>query len=165
MKRIFAGSRGFIPTGPPKHIGPSKPLADIVEYGPARDVTIIVGQTKGMEPKNRAGACKRLPEQFSPAVVDREFTRIRAAQIGAEAVAATRRAGKGWYRGQPEESVAYQIAFIPTGSEKTYKQFEKNINRLSEAIAERFCQDGVLILRDDGRKRTVAEAKWSGRKR
>jgi len=162
--RLIVGDRAFIPTGRPRAIGVAKPLGKVEEYGPARQVTLVVGQDKGKEPKNRAGTCARKPPSFSPAAVDAEFIRIRAAQVGEKDVGASAVPGRGWYKGRREDSIAYQVAFIPTGSERTFAQFKRNMNRAAELLAERFCQDSVLIVRDSGSRRSVAAATWKPRR-
>ena len=157
--RLAYGPRVFIPTGTPKHIGGTKPLGRVQTYGPARAVTIVVGQNKGRKPENRAGRCARLPQAFSVEAVDRAFVELRTAQSGRAAIAATRVAGKGWYEGSPEKSVAYEIAFIKGAvPEKNFREFRVSMDRLAEGLAERFCQDSVLIIRDDGDRRTAAGA-------
>jgi hypothetical protein len=155
--RFFMGHRGFVPTGNPRRIGSTKrPLGKIEEYGPAQQVTLIVGQDKGKQPKNRTASCARKPEKFSPAAIDDEFLKLRGLQVGREQIGATRTKGRGFFQGRPENSVAYEVAFIPTADEPDFSVFRRNMDRLAELIAERFCQDSVLIIRDT--KRSVAAA-------
>lgn len=172
MKRIMFGNRVFVPTGKPKPFGLARKyrrLSGIDEYGLARRITIVVGQNKGKEPHNRKGSCARKASKFSTAAVDREFFRIREDQVGRK-VAGTRVAGRGWYEGAPESSVAYEVSYIPPEGggpiqEPSFEAFRQNMDRLAERLAETFCQDSVLILRDDGKKRTVAAATWKPKRR
>lgn len=164
-KRFQFRNRSFSPTGPKKRLGSRKPLGRIDEYGPARTISLLVGQNKGLEPRNQTKACARKPSKFSTEKIDDAFLRLRAAQVGRQYVGATRQQGKGWFEGDPESSVAFEIAYIPPegggpDSEPTFEAFSKNMNRLAETLAEEFCQDSVLIIRDDGTKRSVAAAVW-----
>jgi hypothetical protein len=161
--RFFFGNRGFISTSKPTALGKAKrkPLGRVVEYGSARTITLVVGQKKGLRPKNRKGTCKRKPRQFAAFEVDTAFLALRRAQVGGENVGATRRVGRGFYQNVQEPSVAYEVAFVPSAKEKTFKTFARNMNALAENLAETFCQDSVLIVRDDGRKKSVASAEWS----
>lgn len=147
--------RGFLPTAPSRALGS---IGDVEEYGDSRSVTLLVGRNKGKDPANRTGRCRTLPEEAKTVQYDELFIEARAAQIGRENVGATRTEGKGWYRGDPEKAVAYQVAFVPSPREKTYEAFKRNMNRLAESLATKLCQDSILVVRDDGRRRTVAGA-------
>lgn len=156
----------FVPTGKPKRVGKSRQrkarLGRVVEYGTSRTITLFVGMNKGKQPKNRTGRCRRKPKKFSLTAVDKAMATIRAAQVGGDAVEYTRVAGRGFYQGSGEQSVSYQVAFIPSTNEKSFAQFKRNMNNAAEQLAETFCQDSVLIVRDDGSKRSVASAEWDG---
>lgn len=160
--RFFMGDRGFVPTGRPLRLGSKskRPMGRVEEYGPAQQVTLIVGQDKGKLPKNRAASCARKPAKFSPAAIDHEFLKLRGLQVGRTQVGATRTSGRGFFQGRPENSLAFEIAYIPTPDEPTFDVFKRNMDRLAERIGEHFCQDSVLIIRDDGTKRSVASAEW-----
>ena len=149
--------RRFKPIGRPVQLGA------VEEYGPARAVTLVVGQHRGLKPANQSGRCARKPSKFSAPAVDNTFIRLRAAQVGRENVGATRHTGRGWYEGKPEASVAYEVAFIPSSREGSYEQFTKNMNRLAERMAQAFCQDSVLVLRE--KKTAAASASWAGARR
>jgi hypothetical protein len=161
-KRFFMGDRGFIPTGRPVRLGakPKRALGKIEEYGLSQQITLFVGQDKGKQPKNRTASCARKPAKFSPAAIDHEFLTLRGLQVGRPHVNATRTSGRGFFQGRPENSMAFEVAFIPTTDEPTFDVFKRNMDRLAEHIGERFCQDSVLIIRDDGTKRSVASAEW-----
>lgn len=166
--RLAVGGMTFVPTGRPKWIGaprarPKEGVGLITELGKARAITLFVGQKKGLKAKNQDGRCATKPGAFSPAAVDRAFFRFRAQVVGPHAVSGRRIAGRGWYGGQGEESVAYEIAFIPNADEPTYADFQKNMNRVAQLLAAEFCQDAVLILRDNGKKRTIADATWTAK--
>lgn len=169
--RLFIGNRiAFIPTGPVVHIGPkpkNRPggLGEIQEIGLAKQITIVIGQNKGLAPKNQKGSCARKPTSFNPPAVDRAFEQMRAFQVGRDGVNASRQAGRGWYQGDAENSMRYEMAYIPNDREKTFAQFKKNVNHLAENIAEEFCQDSVLIIREDGTKKTIAFAEWDEQKK
>lgn len=142
MRRISFGDRTFIPTGKPVSIGLKRRFGDVEEYGPARTITIVVGQNKGKEPKNQAGKCLRKPTKFSTALVDEAFVRARQAQIGKQ-VAATRVSGRGWFRNKPEPSVTYEVSYVPPAGggpseERTFESFQKNMDRIAESLAETF---------------------------
>ena len=123
-------------------------------------MTLFVGQNKGKAERNASGSCARRPGQFRAGDVDRAFRENRASQVGKKNVGATRVAGRGLFEGDPEGSLAYEVAFVPNEREKTWDQFRQNMDSLAEVLGERFCQDEVLIVRDDGKKRTVAAARW-----
>ncbi len=162
-KRFQFGARGFAPAGPAVKIGSKRgreALGRIDEYGTARSISLYVGTNKGLEPKNQGGSCARKPERFDDHAIDQVFFDMRAAQVGRENVAGTRQEQRGWYEGDPEGSLNYEVAFIPTDEEPDFDAFKKNMNRVAEGLAERFCQDSVLIVRDDGAKREVASAEW-----
>ncbi len=166
-KRFQYGKRSFAPSGSPRRIGSKryKGFGRVEEYGAARTISLLVGQNKGNEPRNTDGACKRKPTRFTVDDVDRAFFRLRAAQVGREFVGATAQSGRGWFEGDPESSIAFEIAYIPPEgggppNEATFKEFQDNMNRLAESMAEDLCQDSVLIIRDDGDKRSVAAAVW-----
>jgi hypothetical protein len=156
------GDRGFVPTGRPLRLGSTSKrlLGKVQEYGLAQQVTLIVGQDKGKQPKNRIASCARKPAKFSPAAIDDEFLKLRGLQVGRAQVGATRTSGRGFFQGRPENSLAFEVAFIPTADEPTFDAFRRNMDRLAERIGEHFCQDSVLIIRDDGTKRSVASAEW-----
>ena len=165
-QRFAVGGHVYVPTGRPKQIGlpPKripKGIGEVTEIGAARVITLFVGQAKGVAAKNRAGRCASKPAAFSVAAVDRAFFKLRARVVGAHGVAGRRVSSQGWYEGAKEASVAYEVAFIPNANERTFAEFRKNMDRVAELLAAEFCQDAVLIIRDDGRKRTVADAKWT----
>ncbi len=164
--RISFGQLGtFIPTGKIVHLGPlASRLGDIVEYGEAKTIRLVVGQNKGVEARNIEGRCADEPHKFTAEQVDAVFLDVRGGQVGKKNVGASRVVGEGWYKGDPEHSVGYEIAFIPNDREPTFERFQENVNELSLILAERFCQDSVLILRDDGCKKTVAAAEWEKEK-
>ena len=170
--RISIGQFTFVPTGEPRWIGPGTPprgrragLAEVEEIGTAQSVKLIVGRNKGMQPHNKTGRCARRPRKFEASAVDQAFVELRSAQVkDRKAVGASRVTGAGWYEGKGEKNVAYEIAFIPNKKEKDFRTFKENVDLLAELLAKRFCQDSVLILRDDGKKRTVASATWKPEK-
>ena len=59
--------------------------------------------------------------------------------------------------------MAYEVAFIPNSREGSYGAFTKNMNHLAERMAQSFCQDSVLVLRE--RKTAAASASWAGARR
>lgn len=161
--RIAIGTRFFIPTGPVRSIGApmSRGLAKVTELGVAKSIRLFVGRTKGVKPHNRSGRCARTPATFTPQAIDEAFLELRKAQVDKENAHASGVSMAGWYEGKPEKSVAFEIGYIPSVDEPSYTVFRRNMNRLAEQLAERFCQDSVLIVRDSGRARSVAEAKWT----
>ena len=160
--RISFGHLGmFVPTGKPVRIGPrGNGIGEVDEYGDASNIKLVVGLNKGTQAQNTGGRCGNAPVKFTVAEIDDAFYAGRAAQVGRKNVGATRMSGQGWYEGDPEQSVAFDIAFIPNEREPDFTTFRANMNALAELLAEKFCQDSVLILRDDGGKRTVAAARW-----
>ncbi len=164
-KRFNFRGRSFAPTGKAERIGATRNLGRIDEYGPARTITLLVGQDKGTDPRNQGAACRRVTDKLTVAQVDSKFFELRSTQVDKEFVGATRQAGKGWYKGEPEASVAFEVAYIPpegggSPSEPTFATFSANMNRLAESMAKALCQDSILIIRDDGNKRSVAAAIW-----
>ena len=167
-KRLSVGHLGFfVPTGKPVRLGTPvrRRLGDVEEYGTSRTITIVVGQNKGHQAHNRAGKCALAPGRFMAQSIDREFMDLREVQVGRKAIGATRTAGRGWFEGKPEASVTYEVSHIPNEREPSFATFKRNMDALAEKLAERTCQDSVLILRDDGGKKTVAAASWKPRKR
>lgn len=175
--RFAAGGRIITPVGRPVRIGPDGAmsgasrkwsaggLAKVDEYGSFRSITLTVGQNKGKEPKNQAGRCAGKPKKFTVKAIDEAFAEIRRSQVERHHVDATRQAGRGWFRGDPERSLTYEIAYVPPQAggppdERTFEVFRRHMDRLAERLAERFCQDSVLIVREDGKKKTVAGASW-----
>lgn len=133
-------------------------LGKVVDYGPARGATLIVGMNKGKKAVNRMGKCKLAPATFIQQYADDTLIALRAAQVGEENVGATRVRGKGWYQGKPEKSATYQLVFIPNAREKTYAQFKKSVERLAERMGEMMCQDEVLVVHDDSDKKRTKSA-------
>lgn len=165
-RRIIFGKHVFIPTGKPVQIGSpsSRRFGGIDKYGVSRKITIVVGQNKGKQPKNTSKSCARIPKKFSVRAVDDAFLHARELQVG-KRVEGTRVTGRGWYKNDPEPSVSYDVSYVPPksggpASEPTYEVFKENMNRLAERLAEVFCQDSVLIVRDNGKQRSVAAATW-----
>jgi hypothetical protein len=159
--RICFGPLGtFIPTGKAVHIGPAAGRTDIEEYGEVRAIKLVVEQNQGTRAQHQDGAGADSPAKFDVAEIDRMFLAFRRAQVGKPNVGATRIAGQGWYEGGGEDSVAYDIVFIPNDKEPTFEVFAQRINDLAEILAEKVYPDRVLILRDDGTKRTVAAARF-----
>jgi hypothetical protein len=147
----------------PRRLGRALGRVDV--YGPAQVVTLVVGQNRGHAPKNTSGTCARKPAAFSVGRVDAVFQHLRAQQVGRDFVAATRRTGKGWYKGAPEASVAYEVAYIPPAgggppSEASFTAFEKHMDKLAERMARTLCQDSVLLIYDNGGRRKVGAAEW-----
>lgn len=162
--RIAIGGRTIVATGRPKCIGKCatrvKGLGRLEWDAPLRSATIIVGQNKGKRPHNRAGRCAAQPSSFSVAAVDKWFQRLRGEQVGRERVAATRISGRGWYKGDDEKSVSYQIIHDPgVPGEQTLGQFKRRMQAIAEDLAEHFCQDEVLVVLDtDKGKHTFSYA-------
>jgi hypothetical protein len=161
-KRFQFGDRGYAPAGKPVPLGAARDadLGKIEEYGTARSISLFVGQNRGLAEKNQRGSCAIAPTHYDAHDIDRAFFEMRAAQVGRANVGGTRQENRGWFQGDPEASLNYEVAFIPTDDEPDFKTFEKNLNRLAEGLAKKFCQDSVLIVRDDGTKRDVASAEW-----
>jgi len=137
-----------------------RPVGDVVSYGPTRSATLYIGLKKGVQPENNAGACERKPQKFQLRSLDSTFTKGRAAQVGTDNVNATRRKGRGWFEGSPEESASYEVIYIPSDSEGSYEAFRSNMNRLAESIGKKLCQDSVIIVHSDGGKRQSCDARW-----
>jgi hypothetical protein len=133
-------------------------LRGVFPYGPTVSARIIVGLNRGNEVPNKTGRCASAPANVTPETVDAYLLEARALQVTKANVGVTRLYGKGWYRGEPEPAVAYDITY--TGDEASPKDFQANMNRLAEGIGERFCQDEVFIIHDDGDKRATCSAKW-----
>lgn len=113
-----------------------------------------------MSKQNRVTRCDRLfkGRQVPLKAMDETFIELRKQQVGTGNVGATRQKGAGWYQGQPEQSASYQVVFIPTPKEKTYRKFTKNMYKLAEKMANRLCQDSVIVVTDDGDIRRAAGA-------
>lgn len=141
-------------------LGRPKLLGRVDSYGATQTATLYVGLDKGKDEHNRGGRCKRLPAKAGVAKVDETFVRTRARQVGRENTGATRIKGKGWFEGRPEQSAAYEVVFIPSNKESTYQAFRQNINRLAERMAKQLCQDSVIVVHNDGRKRETCGATW-----
>jgi hypothetical protein len=148
---------GFDPKGRPKTLG------KVDSYGPTQSATLYIGQNRGHDAPNRAGTCKRKPESFSLTKMDNLFIKNRAKQVGREETGATRTTGKGWFRGKPEKSAAYEVVYIPNADEKSYRSFRNNMNRLAEKLGKELCQDSVIIVHNDGDRRNTCDAIWHQR--
>lgn len=133
-------------------------LGEVVDYGPTRTATVIVGLDKGHAKGNQSGACGTKPVHFSPEAADRAFLSTRAAQVSRDNVGASRRCGKGWFQGRPEQSLSYEVVFIPNTREKTYGQFRKNMDALATKMGAKLCQDSVLVLDDNSKQRKTRAA-------
>lgn len=144
----------FRPTGRPRRLG----LGDVASYGPTRSATLVVGLKKGQAPQNRGGACRRLPGTLSPERVDRAFLSARKSQVGKPNVGATRRLGKGWYQGEGEKSMSYEVIFIPGSGENSWREFTGNMKKLAEKMAKRLCQDEVILVTDNAGKKATYSA-------
>lgn len=136
-------------------------FGDVESYGRSRTATLYVGRKRGLNKQNRTARCKRAyagRKQIPIKAVDEAFIDIRAKQVGRENVGATRRKGAGWYQGQPEDALSYEVVFIPSAKEKDYKKFTKNMYKMGEKLANRLCQDSVIVVTDDGDIRSAAGA-------
>ena len=162
-KRFQVGEFSFRPLRPIRRLGRQRArgVGKVVEFGTARTVALVIGQNKGKEPRNQRGRCARKTASIPVATIDEAFLKLRAKQIGAENVGVTRQQGRGWFAGDSEKSATYEVAFIPNDREKTFKKFKKNMDRLAEQIGKQFCQDSILIIRDDGDARSAASAEWT----
>mgnify|MGYP001568891696 CR=1 FL=1 len=154
-QRIVIGERVIAGGGEVRRIGPGKPnrsraLGDVRWMGASTSAVLFIGQAKGREPVNRTGKCATAPAVAKSSEVDYWFNMLRAAQVGGkENVAGTRTANRGWYKGQPEPSMAFQIFHDPSvKGEKTVAAFEKRMKSLAEDLAEHFCQDEVIVTLD-----------------
>ncbi len=146
---------------PPQLRGPARAVGrvgDVDPYGPAQTATFFVGMVRGRERQNRTPRCMRLRSPIPKKRADEAFLELRRRQVGAENVGATRRSGRGWYQGTPEESLSYEVVFIPNAREKTFRSFLKNMRRLSEGMASALCQDSVIMVADNGNKRMAEGA-------
>lgn len=126
-------------------------LGTIDPYGRSRSATLYIGRKRGKNRQNQTARCKRLIKRELPIrTVDQIFIDLRCSQVGRENVGATRHTGAGWYQGQPESSLSYEVVFIPSAREKSYRAFTKNIKKLAEKMSNRLCQDSIIIVTDDG---------------
>lgn len=156
--RVVYRGRTFAAVGKPVRIGAATPrqLGSVEWEAPSRSATIFVGRAKGKNPENRAGRCAAAPETASIQSIDRWFTMVRAAQVGREAVGATRLEAAGWYKGAPEQSVSYQV--FPDEHE-TETSFKTNMQTLAEDLAEHFCQDSIIVSLKTGGEEAMG-VKW-----
>lgn len=168
--RVSLGGRFIAPKGPPKPVGKPRgrpgALGRLEWDAPLNQAMIIVGRNKGKKPRNQAGSCATAPTQFSSAAVDRWFQTLRAAQVGQKSVAGTKVDGEGWYKGDPEPSVTYQVIhdpFVP--GEKTLPQFQKRMQRLAEDLSDVLCQDEVLVVMDTDKGKHTYSYSARGRRR
>jgi len=128
--------------------------------GPTQKATLYVGQNKGHNTKNRTKACAKAADRFSIREIDRAFLRLRAKQVGKEATGGTRTKGRGWYEGKPEDAAAYEVIFIPSDKEESYRKFRSNLSALADKMSKKFCQDSVIIVHDNGDKTKSYDAAW-----
>lgn len=155
LGRVSLGrGRAFEATGRPRSLG------RVDDYGPTQSATLYVGRNRGHEPANRRGSCARAPETYSLTRLDDTFLAARAAQVGRKDTGATRTTGKGWYKGDPESAAAYAVIHIPNDREQSYEAFRQNMNRLAETMAQRLCQDSVIVVHDDGDRKKSCGAEW-----
>lgn len=145
----------FEGTGQPRILG------RVDSYGTTRGATLYIGLDRGRAKQNRTAAhCRRAPDKFRVDALDRNFLRMRADQVTKQNTGATRTKGKGWFEGKPETSVAYELVFVPNDKERSYESFRRNTNRLAERLAKKFCQDSVIIVHNEGRRRETCDAVW-----
>ena len=89
---------------------------------------------------------RRVGARLSAARVADELRRMRAAQVGWNALAATRTRCEGDWRTNPAEPVIQcMIDFEPSPTERTPAAFRKNMVALGEAAAARFGQREVRV--------------------
>ena len=159
---IFGERRSPAPTDLPDFtpIGPPRPLGRTDDYGTTQSATIFVGMDRGLEPSNTRGVCAVQPKKFGVLSLDREFLKVRRDQVGKQNTGGTRTTGKGWYQGKAEKAAAYEIVFIASKREKSYKHFRGNMNRMAEKMGKKFCQDAVIVVHNDGDKRKSCGAVW-----
>lgn len=131
---------------------------------PTRTATIFVGQNKGKKRRSNEGHCATAPSAYDAGAIDRQFSRIRGQQVGHENVGATRMQNRGWYKGDEEASVAYQVIHDPYApGESEWGTFVKRMKTIAERLSKSVCQDEVLVTFDDGKGKTTYS--YSSRKR
>lgn len=135
-------------------------VGDVESYGLAQKYTIVIGLNKGKEERNQTGKCLTVPATLNPEVVDNSLLSMREGQVGRNEVGMTRQLAKGWYKGDPEKSLVYDVAYIKTDAEPTFEKFEANMKIAAEKLAERYCQDSVMLFKDTGKERETEMAIW-----
>lgn len=164
-RRISFGSYLFVPRSRRQLGALGRGLASLTDETPASGATIFVGRTRGREEKNAKGKCKRRFSLFRqdkhPAdVVDRAFVGHRISQVGEKHFGASAAVGTGYFEGDAEDNHVYQVLYFPNDAEPTWAAFKANIGRIGEALARDLCQDSVLLVFDDGDRRTLRFAEW-----
>jgi hypothetical protein len=146
---------------PPRFDGSSKPkvLGRVDRYGPTQSAIFYVGQRRGNKSAQRQ-RCRHAPTKISVTKTDQGFVKLRSQQVGKDNTGGTRISGKGWYEGRTEPSASYEVVYIPNSKEPSYRRFRHNMNRLAEAMGKEFCQDSVIVVHNDGDKRTTCGATW-----
>jgi len=113
---------------------------------------LYVGLNRQSKPHN--ARCRRAPGSFDAKRVDAFFDAERRRQ-GIDAPGATRFLAKGLWKGRREQTSVYEVQWFP-GSGESYAKFRKNMDRLAQRIAGRFCQDAVLVVHRTPRAKTSA---------
>jgi hypothetical protein len=167
--RVMIGGRSVRAVGKPVRIGSRKrrrPRLGPEDPGgldwdaPVQQATLFIGLKKGKSPKNKRGECAVRPRRFHTESVDKWFRKLRKAQLLKHGVSATRLKAKGWYEGEDEPSLNYQIIFEPSEHEPDYKTFKEHMAELAENLSEHFCQDSVIIVTEDQGRRHAYGYSW-----
>ena len=146
----LAGALRLISGGRP--LRPPRGLRGYGKYGPGVTAVLYIGRKTGLNlGRWREGAT--LPD----AVVDRIVFRARERQVGPLLVGGNLTRLSGWYKGQPERTVKFEVAFEPTSRERTPRAFIKNVQTFAQAIAKSLAQREVIVKWDGPGRRGLVE--------
>lgn len=132
---------------------------------PTASATLLIGQAKGKQAPNRRGYCATAPSKFSKMDVDETVRNLRVGAVAGRAsseaeerkarkaaeahFAASRTSQRGWYKGVPEDSVAFTFHHDPEiPGEETPEAFRFRMKQLAEKVTSVLCQDSVILTFD-----------------
>lgn len=123
-----------------KRVGFPTAFGDLIDYGDVHAARVIVGLNRGIH----AGLCADYPKKMDPENVDMLFIGLRGIQVGRKNVGATRALAAGWYEGEPEDSIVYEV--INTLESESAEKFQANLDSLGQELAVYTCQKEVLVV-------------------
>lgn len=126
-------------------------------YGSTKSVHLFVGLKRGEKSTAQRGAvCERLPKQLQPRTVDRAVVSAwkETFEKGTRKlnVSMSRVAGRGWWQGKAEPSHQYTV-FLDGENEQNLASLTRNLTKAAEIVADKLCQDSIIVVSDDGDKR------------
>ncbi len=148
----------------PRRRRPRSSLRDWLEASTPYEARLLIGRKAGLGPADGRGDCSagEHARRFTVDQVSRAFIAARRRQPGVCPGSTTIKA-KGWWDTGREPSTVLISSFTPCGAEQTSEQFETNVLRATERLAEKLCQRCVYLQFTDGGTGRTKFYKVSGR--